>query len=567
MSRAGPGTRDRPVDLRLLRYSTAARTHLALTAVIVLAQSGTTVAFAWLLAHAVVAAIDGEPETVALAGTAAAGAVLARGLLVAAADGVAGAGAARASLQLRERLIAAVTRLGPAWLSSRNSAALAVTAGHGLEALDAYFGKYLPQLVATAVATPVIVVAVWLADPVSGIILVVTLPLIPVFMVLIGLATSAAQRRQFSVLQRLASRFADTVSGMGTLKIYGRDRRAADSIGTITRDYANQTMTVLRVSFLSGFALEFLAALSVAVVAVTIGFRLLAGDMPLPIGLFVLLLTPEAFLPVRQVGAHYHAAAEGLAATEDIFAVIDADSNTPAPASPGPGVPDAGGQETDGALIATRGLTVTRGLEQVGPVDLSLRRGEIMLLTGRSGAGKSSVVAALLGLVPRGGVVLVNGVPASDARAAIAWAGQRPGLMAGTIAENVALGDERIDAGLVAACLQDAALDPSVVRAADILGPGGDGLSGGQAQRVAIARALYRMRSERTGALVLVLDEPSSALDPVTEAAIWQMLRTQADNGAAILLVSHRPSARAIADRVLHLPDPQPREPVAERIP
>ena len=171
---------------------------------------------------------------------------------------------------------------------------------------------------------PILIGAMTLADPLSGLIVALTIPLIPVFMVLIGLATRGVQQKQYRTLGRLAARFADTVEGLGTLKAFGRQHRAAASIETITRDYKRETMTVLRVSFLSGFALEFLASISVAIIAVTIGFRLLSGDLSLLVGLFVLLLAPEAYLPLRQVGVQFHAASEGVAATEEIFDALDA---------------------------------------------------------------------------------------------------------------------------------------------------------------------------------------------------------------------------------------------------
>src|SRR3546814_5303424 len=198
---------------------------------------------------------------------------------------------------------------------------------------------------------PILVGAITLADPLSGVTVILTIPLIPIFMVLIGLATRAVQRRQYDTLGRLASRFADTVEGLGTLKAFGRERRAADTIEDVTRRYKRETMSVLRVSFLSGFALEFLASISVAIVAVTIGFRLLAGEMDLLVGLFVLLLAPEAYLPLRQVGVQFHAAAEGVAATDEIFAVLDAAASTP------DGLPRHG----SGARIEARGLSVRRG--------------------------------------------------------------------------------------------------------------------------------------------------------------------------------------------------------------
>ncbi|MFT4305914.1 MAG: thiol reductant ABC exporter subunit CydD [Microbacterium sp.] len=545
-----------PIDLRLLRYASASRGYLVVTAGIVLAQTAVTAGFAWTLARALVGAIGGDPVASLVPWIAGGiGLALLRGALIAAGERTSAAGAARSSLQLRDRLLGALERLGPAWLSTRNSAALAVTAGHGLEALDAYFGRYLPQLVATAITMPLLVTVILVADPLSGLIVVLTLPLIPVFMVLIGLATQAVQRRQFEALHTLATRFSDTVAGLSTLKVFGRQHRAADTMERVTRDYKRETMAVLRVSFLSGFALEFLASISVAIVAVTIGFRLLDGEMTLLAGLFVLLLAPEAYLPLRQVGVQFHAAAEGVAATDEIFHTLDAAAALPASVPPvrlretaGPGAPEVH-DDGDEPVVRVHGLRIARGARTIGPVDLEVRAGEVVLIEGASGAGKSSVIAALLGFVDAEGDIAVAGEPAPDARRVLAWAGQRPGLMAGTLAENVVLGDARPDPGLAARCLSDALVD---VPAGLELGALGAGVSGGQAQRIALARALYRLR--RGHARVLALDEPSSALDSETEAGLWRMLRAEADAGAGVLLVSHRITARAIADRTVTLP-------------
>ncbi|MCX6502776.1 MAG: thiol reductant ABC exporter subunit CydD [Microbacterium sp.] len=559
---APPRVSNRPIDPRLLRYSTASRGFLVTTAAIVLAQTGTTIGFAYALTRALVGAIEGERVETLLPWVGL-GAVLVvlRALLIAAGERTSARGAARASLQLRDGLVRAVEKLGPGWLTGRNSAALAVTAGHGLEALDAYFGRYLPQLVATAVTMPILVLAILVSDPLSGLTVIITMPLIPIFMVLIGMATRAVQNTQYGTLRRLATRFADTVAGLSTLKIYGRQHRAADSMETVTRDYKRETMAVLRVSFLSGFALEFLASISVAIIAVTIGFRLLGGEMPLLVGLFVLLLAPEAYLPLRQVGVQFHAAAEGVAATDEIFDTLDAASISAVADSPAveraqrdetPGVGErAQLTDRDAPLLSTRGLTVTRGDRLIGPIDLDVRAGEIVLLVGPSGAGKSSLLAALLGFAPADGEIRVTGKVAADARRILSWVGQWAGLMAGTVGQNVALGDAAPEAARIDACLRDARVD---VPADLTLGATGSGLSGGQAQRVAIARGLYRLRSGR--AHVLVLDEPSSALDAQTEGEIWRMLRAEADSGAGVLLISHRTSARAIADRILTLAPP-----------
>ncbi|GEB45313.1 hypothetical protein MTE01_12580 [Microbacterium testaceum] len=548
----------KPVDPRLLRYATASRAFFAVTAAIVLAQTGVVVGFAWALSAALVGVIQGRPvgELWGDVGVAAS-LVLLRGVLIAASERASAHGAAAASLQLRAALIGAVSRLGPGWLARRNSASLSLTAGHGLEALDAYFGRYLPQLVATAITMPILIGAIALTDPLSGLIVVLTIPLIPLFMVLIGLATRGVQERQFRTLGRLAARFADTVEGLGTLKAFGRQHRAARSIDTITRDYTRETMTVLRVSFLSGFALEFLASISVAIVAVTIGFRLLSGDLTLLIGLFVLLLAPEAYLPLRQVGVQFHAASEGVAATDEIFDALDA---ARAVETREERIPDAGTPAL-GSTIALDRVRVHREGHALPTVSLSVWPGEVVLVTGPSGVGKSSLVAALLGWAEHDGEVRVDGVAVPHARASVAWAGQRPALVSGSVAENVSLGSTADPARIVAALADAGAAD---VDPATPLGAGGAGLSGGQAQRVAVARALYRARVG--GTPVLVLDEPSSALDADTEAHLWTTLRREADAGRGVLLVSHRRSARAIADRVVELASPllDPRTPSPE---
>jgi ATP-binding cassette, subfamily C, bacterial CydD len=533
------------VDPRLLRYARASRGFFATSAAVVLAQTGVIIGFAWCLTSALIGAIDGRPLADLLPFAGAATALVAlRALFGVAGERVSARGGAAASLQLRAALASAVRRNGPGWVAERNAADLAVTAGHGLEALDAYFARYLPQLLATAITTPIVLAAVALSDPLSGLTILLTLPLIPIFMVLIGLATRSVQRRQVATLGRLAARFADTVEGLGTLKAFGRDRRAADSIGEVTRRYARETMSVLRVSFLSGFALEFLASISVAIVAVTIGFRLLAGEMDLLVGLFVLLLAPEAYLPLRQVGVQFHAAAEGVAATERVFDALD-DARRVASAEP------ASAHRLPG-VIALRGVRVHRGARVLPPVDLDIAPGRITWLRGPSGSGKSSIVAALLGFTPFEGELTLSGERVAAVRDAVAWSGQRPGLLAGTVAQNVALGADAVDAGLVRVCLDDAGAGE--IGAELVLGTRGSGLSGGQAQRVSVARALYRLRDGRAG--TLVLDEPSSALDRESEAALWRSIRRIADEGTGVLLVSHRASAAAIADDIVELAEP-----------
>jgi len=540
-----PSTRTPPVDPRLLKYAAASRSFFVVIAVISLLQTAVIVAFAWLLTRAIVGVIDGMPGPDLAATLGALVSVVAlRALLVWVRERTAASAAARVQTQLRVRLVEAVGALGPGWLDGRNSAHLALIAGHGLDALEAYFGRYLPQLVQTAIATPVIVLVMWSQDWISGLTVLLTIPLIPIFMVLIGLATRAVQKRQWNTLQHLAARFADTVDGLGTLKVFGRQHRAAASIASVTERYRIETMRVLRVSFLSGFALEFLASISVAIIAVSIGFRLVDGALPLSIGLFVLLLAPEAYLPLRQVGVQFHAAAEGVAATGDVFAVLDA-ADTVQPTAPADEEPDASG------VLTVSELRVLRGDRMLPPVTFTAAPGRIVLLEGPSGAGKTSIIAALRGAAAWEGTATLG---AADLRGLapsswLAWSGQQPGLIAGTVAENVALGDSDPRPDLVDRALSLAQADG--IGASLALGVRGSGLSGGQAQRVAVARAIHRHLSGR--APVIALDEPSSALDATTEAALWGALRDIADAGATIVLVSHRRSARGIADTVVVL--------------
>lgn len=549
-----PRTRMRPVDPRLLRYATASRGFFVAIAAIGLAQTLVIAAFAWLLTRAITGTIDGMPAG-ELAGVLGglAGVVAARAVLLWLREVVCARAAARVEAQLRAQLVAAVADLGPGWLATRNTARLAVVAGRGLEALDAYFSRYLPQLVLTMIATPILVAIMWWQDWISGLTVILTIPLIPVFMILIGLATRSVQNAQWKTLGRLAARFADTVRGLATLKVFGRQYRAVSSIERVTASYRRETMRVLRVSFLSGFALELLASISVAIIAVSIGFRLIDGSLALAVGLFVLLLAPEAYLPLRQVGVQFHAAAEGVAATEDVFAVLDAAAAAPRTAS---APTDAPAAPAGPGRVDVRGLRVRRGERLLPGVTFTAEPGTVTLIEGPSGSGKTSVLAALRGAADFDGEAQVDG---RDVRGLapstwLAWAGQQPGLIAGTIAENVRLGaDDRTP---------EDAIRSSVRRALDLagatdldpeqeLGVQGAGLSGGQAQRVAVARAFSRHLDRR--ASVIALDEPSAALDTETEAELWRSVRALADAGATVLLVSHRPTARAIADRVVTL--------------
>lgn len=559
-------TRMRPVDPRLLRYATASRGFFVAIAAIGVAQTLVIVAFAWLVTRAITGVIDGTPAA-ELTGilTALAGVIVLRAALLWAREIVCARASARVEAQLRAQLVTAIAALGPEWLAQRNTARLAVIAGRGLEVLDAYFARYLPQLVLTVIATPILVAVMWWQDWISGLTVILTIPLIPLFMVLIGLATRAVQNAQWQTLGRLAARFADTVRGLSTLKLFSRQYRAVSSIEKVTASYRRETMRVLRVSFLSGFALELLASISVAIVAVSIGFRLIDGSLTLAVGLFVLLLAPEAYLPLRQVGVQFHAAAEGVAATDDLFAVLDAAAEAVPKTDAAEGTAGSVTDAADTPTVVVHGLRVRRDERLLPAVSFTAEPGTVTLIEGPSGSGKTSVLAALRGAAGFEGTATVAGrdVRALAPSAWLAWAGQQPGLIAGTIEDNVRLGDpatgpvggDGADADVAGPralarralhLSQAAGLDPATE-----LGVQGAGLSGGQAQRVAVARAIYRHLSGH--APVIALDEPSAALDAATEQGLWRAVRTLADDGATVLLVSHRPTARAIADTIVSL--------------
>ncbi|HYI34403.1 MAG TPA: thiol reductant ABC exporter subunit CydD [Glaciibacter sp.] len=545
----------RPFDPRLLRYASSTRGYLVVGAMLGFTQTLVVIAFAWLLSHSIVGALDGRPvaELATTIGALAA-VIVVRATLVWLVDVVAHRGAARVKSQLRARVLDRVAALGPDWLAGRQGARVTTVITTGLDALDNYFARYLPQLLLSAVATPILIVVIALQDLPSGITVIIVLPLIPVFMVLIGLATRAVQREQWEALQRLSAGFLELVGGLGTLKIYGREHRQASRLRSITEGYRTRTMTVLRVSFLSGFVLELAASLSVAIVAVSIGLRLVDGSLGLAVGLFVLLLAPEAFLPIRNVGTQFHAAADGLAAAEEVFAILEdtADSRLSGGAIAVDADSARDADARDAGTLRFDGVTVRRdGSPVVDRFDAEFHAGEVSVIAGPSGAGKSTLLAALLGFVAFEGEITVGGrpVPSGELPTWLAWAGQRPGLFGGTIAANVALGEVHVDRDLVLRSLRWAGatdLDPGTV-----LGVNGEGLSGGQAQRVATARAMYR--SFVRGCQVVVLDEPSSALDASAEADLIEGLRRLAAEGRVVIVVSHRPALVEASDQVVHL--------------
>jgi thiol reductant ABC exporter CydD subunit len=543
----------RALDPRLLQYARATRIFLFVSVGLGVLSALLIVLQAWLLADVVAGAFLGgrglaqlQTQLIVLLCV-----VLLRAVVGWGAELAASRSSARAKSQLRAALLQRVAALGADGSRVGRTGALAILATRGIDVLDGYFSLYLPQLF-LAVIVPLVVLAVVLPmDWISAAIIAVTIPLIPLFMALVGASTRERMDRQLRTLERLAGHFLDVVAGLPTLKVFGRARAQASAIREITDRYRRSAISTLRVTFLSSLILELVATISVALVAVAIGLRLMDGQLGLRTALFVLVLAPEAYLPLRQLGANYHASAEGIAAAEQVFAVLEQPlarrgtrTDIPDPAVAG---------------LTVEGLCVTypgRGEPALEDVSLTVDGGEVLAIVGRSGCGKSTLLSVLLGLVsPQGGSVRVGGIELSELdpdawRSQLAWVPQRPHLFATSIADNVRLGRgdasaQEVQAAIVAAGLDDvvAALPQGIQT---VLGERGAGLSAGERQRVALARAFLR------DAPLLLLDEPTAGLDGQTEDEVLDSVRRLA-RGRTVVLVAHRPALLPLADRVLSL--------------
>ena len=558
----------RPVDPRLLRYARAARRQLVTTVALGIVATAAILAQASLLAHALATAARGQAVAAALWGTLAAllGVVAVRVAVAYGGEVCALRAAAAVKSQLRRALAARAVGLGPAWSGGPGgqSGEVAALATRGLDGLDPYFARYLPQLV-LAVAVPVAVLArVATADWISAVLIAGTLPLIPLFAVLIGWHTKAQTRRQWRLLATLAGHFLDVVEGLPTLKLFGRAKPQQKVIGEVTGAYRSATMSALRVAFLSALVLELAAAVATALVAVEVGLRLLYGHIGYETALLVLLLTPEAFLPLRAVAAQFHASMEGAAAAGRVLEILETDS--PSRPTTTPRIRSVDLHTDEIALNAVTAAYPGRDRPALRELSLAIRPGERVAVTGPSGAGKSTLLALLLGFVqPAAGTIQAGDtdLAAIDLRrwrAQIAWVPQQPHLFTGTAADNIALGSPGagLDAIRRAAELAGAAEFieelPSGYR--EELGERGLRLSAGQRQKIALARAFLR------DARLLLLDEPAAHLDPASARRLWETVETLAA-GRTLVLVSHGRGWEGLASRVISLDHGQLRPPAA----
>lgn len=490
-------------------------------------------------------------------------AIAGRALATWAGEWAAVAAAARVRHRIRVDLLARLAALGPVRLANERTGELSTLLVDGVDALEPYYARFLPAMMRVTLVPPMVLAVVLPRDWVSGLVLLLTAPLIPLAMILIGRGAESLNQRQWARLARMGAHFLEVVRGLTTLKLFNASRREADIVARMSEEYRQATMSVLRVAFLSALALEFFATLGVAVVAVLVGFRLLWGDLGFERGFFVLLAAPEFYLPLRTLGAQYHARMEAIGVAGRIADLLGRDGSAPARPVPAPvaapmATPAA---PVPGVRFQDVHLRYADGRVGLDGADFTLAPGTVTALVGPSGAGKSSVVNCLLGFVtPTAGDILIDGRPlaAMDMaawRRRIAWVPQRPHLFRGGVADNIRLGAPAAGDAAVAAAARRVGADAMIAALSDgydhVVGEDGRGLSGGQVRLLALARAALR------DAPLLIMDEPTASLDRASEARVAAALRVLAAGDGApggrrtVLVVAHRLETVRAADLIL----------------
>lgn len=459
---------------------------------------------------------------------------------------------ARLRTELRARLFDHIHALGPAWSRNQRSGARATEVVDGVEALDKYFSLYLPQMQLAIIIPAAILVFVFPFDWISGLVLAITAPLLPVFMIIIGNQTEKLNRTQWRSLSRMGAHFFDMIEGLTTLKLFNAAQREARFIGQIAEDYRLQTMKVLRVAFLSSMVLEFLAAISIAMVAVYVGFRLMYGDIHYLNGIFVLLLAPEFYLPLRSMGTQFHARMDALGAVEPIIELLNTE-----PPNKQPGEIQLQLNHAPSITFSDLHFAYPNRDKVIRGLDLDVPAGTHTALIGASGAGKSTLGQLLLGfLTPSNGEILIDDQPLTAIsplswHKQVSWLPQNPTLFHGTIEDNIAL-NRRLNGhdDALRQAAQDAHALDFINRLAHgfqtIVGDRGQGLSGGEIQRIALARAFYK------DAPVVLLDEPSASLDPESERLVTDAI-TRLSKGRTMLTIAHRLTTIEHSDQIVVL--------------
>lgn len=544
----------KPLDPKLLRYAAPARGYVLLTTAFGIITAVLVIAQALLIAAALAPVIS---EGATLPDVAShvwwlAAVVAARALVTGLQERYAHRAATRVVADLREQVVLRAAQLGPRWLSTGRGTDVVTLATRGLDDLEPYLVRYLPQLLLAVTVTPATLVVVLDLDWISALIIAVTIPLVPLFMILVGQLTQSYSQRRLLVMQRLGAQVLDLLAGLATLRAFGREKGPVARVRELGDAYTRSTMSTLRVAFLSGMVLELLTTLSVALVAVGIGLRLVYGEIGLEVGLAVLVLAPEVYLPIRQIGVQFHASTDGIAAAQRAFEVLD----EPVPAAGTVPAPDLAR-----TTITLDGLSVEApGRDVVAPSGLTaqIRPGRVAALVGPSGSGKTTAVLALLGLVtPDAGTVRAGDVDLATIDrpswwSQITWLPQRSVLPPGTLREVLTVdpasppSEQDLTRAMTLTGLDDVVAQlPAGLETS--LGLGGLGLSVGQRQRVALTAALLDDRP------LVVLDEPTAHLDALAEDQVLATIAALRTAGRTVLVVAHRPALIAVADDVIHV--------------
>ena len=564
-----------------MRYARSARRYIAATAVTGMVTAVLVVAQAFLISGAVsrVTSEGASPTSVRGLVMALGAVVVARALVVLLQETHAHRSATGTIVELRRLVLEHAAQLGPRW-QALHGAETATLVTRGLDDLEPYFTRYLPQLVLAATVTPATVLVLITQDWPAAVAVVCTLPLIPIFMILIGRMTQSVSQERLETMRVLGDQVLDLISGLPTLKALGRERGPAERVRSLGGAYRRTTMSTLRIAFLSGAVLEFITTLSVAIIAVEVGFRLVAGRMDLFTGLLVLMVAPEVYQPLRQVGFQFHASANGVAAAEAVFEVLE----TPVPERGTLPAPDlrTATIELDAISVAARGTWAPAGLSA------TIRPGGLVALIGQSGAGKTTATQILLGLMPadrghvrivpdsghapQGGAVDLSEIDPATWWEQIAWVPQRPTITPGTVLDNVAPGASVGDGvpDELAEAARATGFDEVVTTLPQgwetTVGSGGAGLSVGQHQRLALTRALY------STAPLVVMDEPTAHLDAASEAHVLTAVRALHASGRTVVVIAHRPALIALAEqavvvesRPMQVEPAEPVEPAALR--
>jgi ATP-binding cassette subfamily C protein CydD len=465
--------------------------------------------------------------------------------------------AVRIKHKLRQMLLERLLAAGPACIQQENSGEVTNTFINGVEALDAYYSQYLPQLVISAIVPFAVLLAVFPLDWLSGLVFLLTAPLIPFFMMLVGKGSESITRRQYQSLSRMSAFFLDTLQGLRELKQWNRSKDHAQRISKAAEDYRRTTMSVLRVTFLSALVLELVATISTAVVAVQIGLRLLYGLMDFQQAFVILLLAPEFYQPLRLLGQRFHAGMSGVSAADRIFALMETIS--PSTSSPLASAPSF--KAGDVIRFENVGLQFqNREMPALKDIHFELKHGEMLALVGSSGSGKTTIANLLMGFIqPQEGKIwinhrLFNEIDLTSWRKQIAWVGQRPYILHGTLRENLLLampaaGTEELEQAISLAHLNELiAVLPQGIDT--VLGEGGAKLSSGEAQRLALARAFLK------NAPIVILDEPTAHLDASLEKVLEESI-VHLCAGRTVLMIAHRLPTVMRANRILVLQDGQ----------